>query len=107
MEEEEDGLPFLKETGDQYRALRGHQQERVTGLIRALSRPRSIERNPASDFATDEFAERFADVLSAHHQAAGSAPYTKEKFENELVGVLTATGHTAEKVPGQGSRDIS
>jgi restriction endonuclease SmaI-like protein len=98
--------PLPKETADQFRSLREEQRQRVVGLIRALSRPRIITRKADSDFASEDFASRFADVLIAHHSAAKD-PFSKEKFENELIGVLSKTGHKAEKVPGQTARDIS
>lgn len=88
-------------------ALASEQQRRVLDLIDALTRPRRIRTNPQSDFADPFFVGLFADALVAHHAAAGRRPFTKEKFEHEMVRVLRAAGHVADSVPGQTARDIT
>jgi type II restriction enzyme len=99
-DEREDALAKLA-------ALASEQQRRVFDLIDALTRPRRIRTNPQSDFASPLFVGLFADVLVAHHAASGRRPFTKEKFEHEVVRVLRAAGHVADSVPGQTARDIT
>lgn len=85
------GLP--EETAE-FRGLSDHQKDRVVGLIRALSRPRNITRNPESDFADEAFTERFADVLVAHHVGARRPSFTKE-CSRDGSGALWLEGHRA------------
>jgi hypothetical protein len=78
----------------------------VQGLIDSFANPVEAEINPASDVATEEFAEVFGDVLRRHHTTSSEA-FTKDKFEYAMVQTLVELGHSAEKAPaGNPGRDL-
>lgn len=87
-------VPLEVAVGD----LSPRQRELLSRLVRGLTVPVEVERNPDSDFATPEFVEAMSDTLRGHH-VVSSKPLGKEHFEHALASLLTALGHSAVLSP--------
>lgn len=81
---------------DQVRSLNQDQIECVERIVEAFRLPVEIEWDPGSDFATEQFASGFADLLRVHHFFSEQA-FTKDKFEYGMVRVLARCGRDAKK----------
>jgi len=86
--------------------LRPNQERRILKLLESLLGGVIFDVNPASDFATEDFALEFGDLLLFHHNAS-SIPMTKDKFEYAMVDALLGVGIDARKLPnGNPGADI-
>jgi len=86
--------------------LRPRQLAIIERLIDSFVAGTSWWVNPNSDFASDEFAVEFGDILWLHHNASVE-PVRKDKFEFALVDALNEVGYDAWKLPnGNPGEDI-
>jgi len=88
------------------RELSQVQLDQIEPILRAAGEAPASTVNPASDFATDDFAAMFGGILRTHH-AVSHEPFTKDKFEHALEKVLDSTGYEARRAPrGHPGRDL-
>ncbi len=79
----------------------------VESIVATLSETTDLWRDESSDVATDSLAANFADVLRVHHLSSAE-PFTKDKFEHAMVGVLRDEGRDAVLAPrGNPGHDIT
>lgn len=84
----------------------GSQVDCVRAVIQAFACPLKMTLGK-SDFATDDFARTFSDILRLHHVFSAEA-FTKDKFEHAMVKCLNASGHKAVFAPrGNRGHDIT
>lgn len=84
---------------DKIRKFRPAQRRLIEQLVDAFIEGTAYTINPRSDFATDEFAQEFADILRFHHLGTGQ-PLSKDKFEYAMVQAFREMGVDASKTEG-------
>lgn len=72
-------------------ALSAAQLEVLAGIVKRFGAELQAHADPASDFASEAFAQTFGDLLLIHH-ALSRESFSKDKFEHGLETVLRRVG---------------
>lgn len=88
---------------NQLMSLSGSQQAWVQGVINQFQLPSHYERDPTSDFVSDEVLERVGDALRIHHAFSRQA-LSKDRFEYALERALRLCGIDAKLADSRTNR---